>query len=423
MFPNSQTFNEPNAISNPPNQLIQNAKRKRLNNSFREAIIDLNTLLNLSPENAAFLSERGECYRRLGHLEEALKDFDASIAIDPNCEFAFLCRAQVNLSLKQFSKAIADCDSALKFIKVSTRNYSYALNVRQKAKIGIGDLQGAIMDAKNSLPRPIDSDVPYIPYDELNFTNKKMLGEGGYGKVFNALWKEQPVAVKSCSRAFFHIKEALIQSSLHHDNIAKCYGISCSGDSYYLIIELLDCSLSALFTDEPSLPVAIKLSISLDLIKAFIYIAEQRIVHGDLKPSNIALIKNTRNTYKAKIIDFGLSEIMTQMDACTTSRAGTPKYSAPELLAETSTMSYRTDVYSLGLLLWSVFSGKKRFCDVSNKTYKQKVMAGERPEITEDTPAPLAKLLLSCWAQDPNARPKVEALKATQDEIERYRWI
>ncbi|WP_437370118.1 bifunctional serine/threonine protein kinase/MFS transporter [Maribacter litoralis] len=106
-----------------------------------------------------------------------------------------------------------------------------------------------------------------------------------------------------------------------------------------------------------------------DIIKGIGHLHEEGIIHRDLKPGNILVSKNKRGVYTAKITDFGISKDTLSSDADTTSHTelvGTPHYMAPEQIYQKrfgleGSISSRTDLWALGVIIFKIFTGKLPF--------------------------------------------------------------
>jgi len=263
-----------------------------------------------------------------------------------------------------------------------------------------------------------DGDV--IAYEDL--VVKEKIGHGGFGDVHVALWNGATVAVKRLRVQKVHRKrlqqfeeEVSLFFKLNHPNIIKYYGACIVTPNLAMVMELMEkCLYEVLHIEAMQLADTDKKSIIKQLASGVVYLHDKaRIAHCDLKPQNILI--NT-NTLVAKITDFGLSKMKGDADVSTTTakaavqNIGTPRYSAPEILR--GEMIERrdlpmTDVYSLGLIVYEVWSENESFSELNQLQMIEQVgRRGLTPpldEIPEKVYRDVVKRLLDF---DPSLRPK-----------------
>ncbi|KAL9994443.1 putative protein kinase RLK-Pelle-SD-2b family [Helianthus debilis subsp. tardiflorus] len=217
--------------------------------------------------------------------------------------------------------------------------------------------------------------VPGMPtrfsYEELknatdNFSKK--LGEGGYGSVFEGSLKDGSKIAVKCLEGLSHIKKSFlaeVQSigSIHHVNLVRLRGFCTWKSQRFLVYDFMsNGSLDKWIyhgVREQILEWECRKKIILDIAKGLAYLHEdcrQKIVHLDIKPQNILL----DNDFNARVSDFGLSKLIdkSQTEVMSTIK-GTPGYIAPEW--RTSIITEKLDVYSFGIVLLEILSGRKIF--------------------------------------------------------------
>ncbi|KAK3032705.1 hypothetical protein RJ639_035149 [Escallonia herrerae] len=208
-----------------------------------------------------------------------------------------------------------------------------------------------------------------------NFESKMEIGRGGFGTVYKAQIHGQIVAVKKLSSSS---KQKLQEfntevhslSSLKHENVVRLYGGYSGKELHLLIYEYMEHKsiADALFETRPRLKLDWKTrcEICLGIAKGLKYLhGESRLqmIHRDIKAQNI-LLSGTDGNLTAKISDFGLATLCEEGNENMVSRvAGTNGYLAPEY-AMRGIVSQKTDVYSFGVLLLEIVSGK------SNAVYR-----------------------------------------------------
>jgi serine/threonine protein kinase len=140
--------------------------------------------------------------------------------------------------------------------------------------------------------------------------------------------------------------------SLENTNIVHFYGKGEDAEGPYYFMEYVDGrTLYDFIHVEKNPDVGIITKIVLQLLDALKYMHQKQVFHRDLKPQNIMLTYKGNNV---KIIDFGLAAADSIVDRL--SKAGTPKYAAPELMSRATTADQRSDIYSLGIIIIELFT-------------------------------------------------------------------
>jgi len=203
------------------------------------------------------------------------------------------------------------------------------------------------------LPKPLSRTLP-VELKSL-YTEAEYLGEGGFAWVFRATRKDgKKVAVK-IPKSFdeqtgkLFVREVSHWSDLEHENIVNLGDFNIF-PTPYLEMELCDRCLEY---GKPNIEKAV--SIIFDIARGLRYAHERKIIHGDIKPSNI-LIKDG----KAKISDWGLSKV--KSEASVSLSGMTPQYAAPEQISSKfGKADERTDIYQLGVVFYELATGKMMF--------------------------------------------------------------
>ena len=226
---------------------------------------------------------------------------------------------------------------------------------------------------------PDDAALPDSP--ETRFGPYRLLekiGEGGMGIVWRAQ-QEDPirriVAVKvvkpgADSRQVLSRFESERQSLavLNHPNVAMVFdaGVTPDGRPYF-VMEYVPGSAITSFADERSLPISARLALFLQVCQGVEHAHQKGLLHRDLKPTNI-LVTDQSGSAVVKIIDFGIAKAVGPhvTDQAVETQAGvllgTPEYMSPEQAGLTqAVVDTRTDVYSLGLVLYELLIGALPF--------------------------------------------------------------
>ncbi|BBM84331.1 protein kinase domain-containing protein [Candidatus Uabimicrobium amorphum] len=221
----------------------------------------------------------------------------------------------------------------------------------------------------------------------------KELGRGGMGVVYLV---EQPdikrtLVLKTLLptvgsdivqvKRFY--KEAETVSTLHHPNIIPIYEFGQENNMPYFTMQFIDGTDFQHFIDQENFDMNVCLQIIEKISRALHYAHEKGVVHRDIKPANIMLDKN----FEPYLADFGLAKHQNKKSSLTQTGAviGTPFYLSPEQVkGSRRAIDHRTDIYSMGIILYKVLSGEFPFT------------AGELPslyrKILRDLPTPPKKL-------------------------------
>ncbi|MGA7953193.1 MAG: protein kinase [Gloeobacterales cyanobacterium] len=258
------------------------------------------------------------------------------------------------------------------------------------------------------------------------------IGAGGMGSVYKGVHTEIPdlvVAIKllaqSCVdndalRQRFR-DEASICARLgdRSPNIVQIrdYGILDELDLPYYAMEYLQGrGLEELIQLDTQLPLEQAVSIVQQLCEGLNVAHEQGVIHRDLKPSNIYLIPDAQRGERVKILDFGIAKFLrdaalAQTGPLTQGYMGTPRYSSPEQL-QGKEIDLRSDLYSLGLILYELFAGSQPFAvedDSFVSWYRAHNELAPRPMAEANpkrsVPTDIEQVILKCLAKNPQDRP------------------
>ncbi len=205
---------------------------------------------------------------------------------------------------------------------------------------------------------------PEVPGYEL----KKFLGSGGAADVFLAVERKRSrlAAVKVLARRRFSetvavkrfIKEAQAISSLHHPNIVRIYATGHTPELRFMAMEFFPESLKRRFQERGRFAPDEALTIADQIASALYYAHDKGFIHRDVKPDNIMF----RTDGTPVLLDFGIARIIESTTELTRSgmAMGTPRYMSPEQL-NAKRVDGRSDVYSLGVVVYEMLSGAPPF--------------------------------------------------------------
>ncbi|CAB4396033.1 unnamed protein product [Rhizophagus irregularis] len=265
----------------------------------------------------------------------------------------------------------------------------------------------------------------HIKYYEFeNFKNIQEIGSGTFGKVFRANWKsfDHYLALKS----FFNLnsitlKEVVNELKLQrdvdfHNNIIRFYGITkleSSTDNifnptkdYLLVIEYADSGTlrDYLKNNFHRLTWNDKYNLAYELTCSVLCLHEEGIVHRDLHSSNVLVHQGS-----IKLADFGLSKRINDASKSQSKLLGMIPYIDPKKMMDKNLRSNeKCDVYSIGVLLWEISSGKPPFHEEEyDFGLMCKISHGRREKTVQNTPNDYSNLYTECWDHEPNKRPSI----------------
>lgn len=251
-----------------------------------------------------------------------------------------------------------------------------------------GDLVGAARDV--TFDGPASPDLPSGAVLCGRYRIQHSLGKGGFGGVYLALDLDlhRNVAIKRqigrhLDDSELARNEAKFIAGLDHPSIVKVFDlIDDEKEGVLIIMEHVAGHTLHERLRRNRLSVARSLELSIEIAEALIHAHSRRIVHRDLKPSNVLLDQ----TEKAKLSDFGLALGAFNLETAP-SNAGTPRYMAPEQIrGESHRIDGRTDLWSLGVILYEMLTGRHPFSGPSRGATFEAIL--------HDEPVPIRQLNL-----------------------------
>ncbi|MDQ6833701.1 MAG: serine/threonine protein kinase, partial [Chloroflexota bacterium] len=221
----------------------------------------------------------------------------------------------------------------------------------------------------------VTSDIPVAPEALLGgkYRVERVIGEGAFGRVYLATDTRlrRPVAVKellatrnATDPELFQRyldrfgREARAGGAITHPNVVTVYELEIDNhQNTYLVMEYVDgMNLAALLSQVGALPIERVVAIALDVARGLDVVHEADVVHRDLKPANIMISRRGG----AKVGDFGIAQVGTesQRTQVVIGHPGTPLYMSPEQASGFGYLDGRSDLYSLGLVIYETLTGE-----------------------------------------------------------------
>lgn len=256
-----------------------------------------------------------------------------------------------------------------------------------------------------------------------------LVGLGGMGAVYCAYHTglDRRVAFKilqpNIAVADEHLvglfeREAKVAGRLSHENIVdvKDAGRTPDGTAYIVMEWLEGQTLDEELRAHGALSFARTGEILRQIAAALAEAHSKHVVHRDLKPANVMLVRRNEGREVVKVLDFGIGKILTETGASVSAVMGTPSYASPEQLQLGGKIDGRSDIYSLGVILYRMLSGRLPFQSGSLPELVQMQLAVMPPPVRSlrpETPASLDELVMQMLAKDQAQRP-ADALEVAQ---------
>jgi serine/threonine-protein kinase len=256
----------------------------------------------------------------------------------------------------------------------------------------------------------------------------ELLAEGGMGRVYLAehirlgrkvalkLLRSEYASNAPAIKRFF--REARTVNDINHENIIEITDFfeKEGGDNYYIMELLKGQILTDALKETGALPVPRIIDIALQVCKALTAVHASGVVHRDLKPDNIFLTERGGQKDFVKLLDFGVAKLMDVQDCMPVHKTGvgailgTPQYMSPEQ-ASAKPVDNRTDIYSLGVILYEMVTGR---VPLNAETYGEMVIKHltvtppsptQLSDLPQGIPGEIEALIMQCLEKNPNKRP------------------
>lgn len=283
-------------------------------------------------------------------------------------------------------------------------------------------------------PFPAASSLDMSQQEPVSLVGKKIreyeilevIGKGGMGSVYRArhiyLDKERAIKViesKLISTDFANrfIREARILSDLHSPYLVQLYEFGMLDEKqFFMVLELIQGeSAKNRIKNLGRIPLRDSLRILREAARGLQVAHEKGIVHRDMSPDNLMLVKDETGTETTKVIDFGIAKPLSEITEGYTSTnmfLGKPEFASPEqcgFLQEGQTIDHRTDIYSLAVTFYCMSAGKLPFYSPTPQGYLVKHLTQEPKPLAEhfapgELPAELDAVILKALSKNRDKR-------------------
>ena len=247
------------------------------------------------------------------------------------------------------------------------------------------------------------------------------IGSGGMAVVYRAVQEPlgRTVAIKSLKPSIAvdsgfakrFEREAHFMAALQHENILHVHDFIKDRGTMHIIMEYVEgIDLYDLLEITPRLPIDIAAVIALQVARALDYAHFRGVIHRDIKPANIMISKHG----EVKLMDFGIARDDKLSDLTETGTGlGTPSYMSPEQILGDK-LDFRSDVFSLGIVLFQMVTGQKPFVEDDARTVMQKIRLDRYVsprKLNPKVPRALEHIMARCMEKMPaNRYPTTQAL-------------
>jgi serine/threonine-protein kinase len=248
------------------------------------------------------------------------------------------------------------------------------------------------------------------------------IGSGGMAVIYKAVQESlgRTVAIKALKTAVaaesqFAIRferEARSVATLQHENIIHIYDFHKESGNLFIVMEFVEgIDLYDLLDRCGAVPPDVAAIIAMQVARALDYAHYRGIIHRDIKPANIMISKQGG----VKLMDFGIARDKSYGDLTETGTGlGTPSYMSPEQILGDK-LDFRSDIFSLGIVLYQMATGRKPFIEDEHKSVMHKIRLERYPsprKINPQIPRELERIMYRCMGKLPRDR-----YRSTQDLV------
>jgi len=244
-----------------------------------------------------------------------------------------------------------------------------------------------------------------IRYEDLDSPPGRRLGSGNFGRIFEGRYKNRPVAYKIMKHAIhssIFFNEISILKSLDHECICSLYGYVRHENLMILVLEKIHGISLYHYLLYQEMDLSRKQQLGKQVLSTMVYLHNQLVLYGDLKPENIMIHPETM---RHKIVDFGLSQRLESPISKVKGMVGTPGYMAPEIIQEEE-YGLKVDVFAYGMVLYVLFSEQPPASPTTREYY-----------LRSRSFRPYRKLIRWCTSEEAEYRPSFLELSMIYDQV------
>jgi tetratricopeptide (TPR) repeat protein len=375
-----------------------------------EAIKGLQQIPTDSPEFAAASALLGHIFSRKGKHTLAIKKLRQAIGsadLDARNIDLHYALAKVHEEAGQAREAVE------LYEKILTADYHYRdVETRLEAARA-----AAMSQAQNAPLNP--PSVPELASAPAGAPGRYRilaeLGRGGMGIVYKGhdtvldrpvAFKVLPDALRDNPQALKNfLREAKSAAKLNHPNIVTVFDAGEQDRRFYIAMEYVDgTTLKEILKRRGKIGAPGVVHVGVQLCEALHYAHGQKVVHRDVKTANVMWTREK----KAKIMDFGLAKVVEEVRNHTTLVSGTPYYMSPEQTLGKN-IDHRTDIYSLGVMLFELATGTLPFREGNVPYHHVHTPPPDPRSLCPELPEGLARAILRCMQKEPDQRPQTAA--------------
>jgi tetratricopeptide (TPR) repeat protein len=286
----------------------------------------------------------------------------------------------------------------------------------------VGDVEPGESSLETAIePRSAHAGARFGNYELQTDADGKVLelGRGGMGVTYKAIdvALQIPVTLKLISEKYLgdesvrlrFFREARAAARVRHPNVASVFHLGRAGQNYFYAMEFVEGeTLENLIRRSGTLEVKLALEITKQVAAGLAAVHKEKLVHRDIKPSNIMVSCEEGSAVTAKIIDLGLAKPSHETSAEPAIStpgifAGTPQFASPEQFAGVG-VDIRSDLYSLGGVLWQMVTGRAVFSGSTAEMMHQHLNSPLPLNRLEGVPQPVGALLAMLLEKDPGRR-------------------